>query len=564
MASSYKSVDPRDVCEYVVGTYERWKEQRLSKESVWTECLYNYLTWVDPAKYAGWPWRSKVCDTMSQEIADAIGSAVITQSFPIDEDFLSVQHLTPGGEPYAGVMEEELYRRLKKASFTNRMLPVGSQLAVLGNTAFAAPWKRKTKERRIRQGRSIQRLTEVKYDNFSVEPLDILDVVIDPHAIVSPDSMKFWRVQTSLDELKQHKDLYDNLGQLEDGNQGLPNDTSRSEKMSRAAVFGFEYKPEEEFDVELLICYGDIVIDGEMYQDSLAVIANRSVCIRFEENPYFGGCPAFLGTYNSLWFTPYGRGPLEPLRGQQALINTFLNQKADVLNLQIMGAFAFVDDGTIEPSDLVLEPGKGIPVGDINNIKTLAPPGNPALAYPEIATLRDSGERSSGASDYMRGAFPGGRKTAYEAQQIVSGSSSRLNGTLTHLGEGMFEPALNFFLESIQQFTYGRNPEVPDEALEERYHVQYTGAREAILREEQKQALREFLAVMVQDPELSASLNRREVAKEVSRLSRIKNPRLVLTEQEMQAKQAKDMALAEAQRFMNAPAANPMPEPERA
>jgi len=555
--------DPQKVVEYVVDAYERWKEQRLSKEAVWQECLYNYLCWVDPAKYQGWPWRSKVCDTMSQEIADAIGSALVTQMLPLDEDYFSIQHLSPGGEAYREIVKEELKRRLVQANFSERLLPVASQLAVLGNTAFTMPWRRKTRMRRMRRGRNIERVEEVKYDNFAFEPLDVLDVVVDPHAVVSPSSMMIWRVQTSLDELKQHKELYKNLDQLE-ATIGLPDDRSRSDKVSRAAIFGFEYKPEDQFDIELLVCYGDIVIDGEMHQDSLAVIGNRGVCLRFEENPYFGGRPCFLGTYSSLWFTPYGRGPLEALRGQQALINTFLNQKADILNLIIMGAFAYVDDGTIEPSDLVLEPGKGIPVGDINNIKPLTPPGNPALAYQEIAMLRDRGDQSSGASDYMRGVFPGGRKTAYETQQIVAGSSARLNATLRHLGESMIEPALNFALESIQQFTYGRNPEIPDEALEERYYAQYTGAQTAILREEQKQALREFLAVMAQDPEMSAALNRREVAEEVRRLSRITNRRLILTEEQMKAKQAMDMALAEAQRFMNAPAANPMAEAQNA
>lgn len=557
MASTYNA-DPQMVVEQVVGTYERWKEQRLSKEQVWQECLYNYLCWVDPAKYEGWPWRSKVCDTMSQEIADAVGAALVSQMFPLDEDYFSIKALSPGGEDFVPVMQEELKRRLIQSSFTEKMLPVSSQLAVLGNTAFTMPWRRKTRERRMRQGKQIQRLQEVKYDSFSFEPIDILDVVVDPNAVATPSSMMIWRVQTSLDDLKLHKDLYKNLEQLEGAYKGLPADRSRSEKMSRSAVFGFQYLPEEEYDVELLVCYGDVVIDGEIYQDSLAVIGNRGVCLRFEENPYFGGRPCFLGTYSSLWFTPYGRGPLEALRGQQALINTFLNQKADVLNLIITGAFAYVDDGTVEPADLVLVPGKGIPVADINNIKNLIPPGNPALAYQEIQMLRDRGDQSSGASDYMKGVFPGGRKTAYETQQIVSGSSARSNATLRHLGESMFEPALNFALESIQQFTYGRNAEIPDEALEERYYVQYTGAQTAILREEQKQALREFLAVMVQDPEMAASLNKREVGEEVRRLSRLTNKRLVLTEQEMQAKQAKDMALAEAQKFMGQPAANPL------
>jgi len=553
MPISYKA-DQQAVIEFVVGRYEAWKTLRQGKERIWQECLHNFLCWVDPAKYENWPWRSKVCDTMSQEIADSIGAALTAQLFPIDEDYFSIKGLSSNAPAYEHVIAEEMNRRLVKATFTEAMLPIMSQCAVIGNTAFAMPWRKKSRPRRVRRGKSVQRVQEVVYDNFAFEPIDVLDLVVEPGRILQPSSMHIWRVQTNYDELKRHKELYSNLNMLEKRGKGLPSDTSRAEKQQRAAVFGLEYRPEEEYDTELLVAYGDLTIEGEFFEDALVVIGNRGELLRFEENPYFGGRPCFLGTYNSLWFTEYGRGPLEPIRGQQALIDTFTNQKVDILNLLIMGAFAFVDDGIVEPEDMVLEPGKGIPVGDINNIKPLTPPGNVAVAYQEIAQLRDRADQSSGASDYLRGNFPGGRKTAYETQQIVSGASARLNATLRHMGERTIEPALNFGLESMQQFTYGRNPELADEILEERYRLNYTGAATAILRNTKREEFQAWLTVVVQSPVLAEALNPIEINNEWRKLSNIKNERVIKTRDEIAAEQAQKMALAEAQKFLGQPA----------
>lgn len=553
MAIEYKA-DQRKVVEAVVDRYERWKQLRQGKEILWQECLNNFLCWVDPSRYENWPWRSKVCDTMSQEIADAIGAALVSQLFPIDEDYFSIKGLSPDAPAYESVIKEEMDRRLVKANFTEMMLPVMSQLAVIGNTAMAMPWRRLRKPRRLRRGKTVQKVTEITYDSFAFEPIDVLDLVVEPGVISKPSSMHIWRVQTNLDELKRHKGLYSNLEKMEDSRKGLPSDTSRPQKQERAAIFGMEYRPEEEFDVELLVAYGDLTIDGEFFEDALVVLGNRGELLRFEENPYFGGRPCFLGTYNSLWFSEYGRGPLEPIRGQQALVNTFLNQKADILNLIIMGAFAYVEDGVVEADNMVLQPGVGIPVGDINNIKPLTPPGNVALAYQEIASIRDRADQSSGASDYMRGMFPGGRKTAYETQQIMVGASARLNATLRHLGERMIEPALNFAMESVQQLTYGRNPEIPDSVLEERYRLNYTGASTAILRNTQREEFQNWLTVVVQSPVLAEALDPVTINDEWRKLSNIKNQRVIKTREQMMADQAQKLALAEAQKFMGQPA----------
>src|SRR3989304_5049242 len=117
MPNTY-SANPDKVVELVTDRYERWKQLRQGKEAIWAECLNNFLCWVDPSKYESWPWRSKVCDTMSQEISDSIGAALVSQLFPIDEDYLAIEGLSTNAVQYEAVIKQDMNGRLVKANFT--------------------------------------------------------------------------------------------------------------------------------------------------------------------------------------------------------------------------------------------------------------------------------------------------------------------------------------------------------------------------------------------------------------------------------------------------------------
>jgi hypothetical protein len=304
----------------------------------------------------------------------------------------------------------------------------------------------------------------------------------------------------------------ENLDKLEEIAGSSPHEASDSLKDKRARAFGFETESDQhrvnvDDQVELLLAYGDWVFDGELYEDYVCVVGGREVLMRAEECPFWAGSPLGWAGYDRLWMTNYEKGPLEPIRGVQALIDTFQNQKADILNLIINGAFAYVDDGIIDPESLWLRPGGFIEVGDINNLKPLQPSQNVALTYTEIEQLRARAERSSGASRFEMGQVPGGRRTAYEANLSRAGSSGRANDILKHVANGPMESYLRWHLGTLQQMKWNSG-EVKNDVLLGRYRVNYLGADLTALRQFQIQNLMMAVQIMAQaPPELTAWVN---------------------------------------------------------
>lgn len=562
-------VDQQKVITFVVGNWEDWKNRRSAKEAVWTDCLNNYLTYIDESKYENWPWRSKASDTFSQEIGDVVSAAMKNALFPFNEEFFRLEGLDEQSRQTEGQMYKYLLAKLDEARYVERNRPFLKQLAVYGNSAAATPWLHKVRPRRMRDRKTGAKklVNEVLYDNFTFATLDMFDVVMDPRKMYDPmSSPVIYRQMSSLTELKQSpSSVYSNLKELEKDYKGsTPQDPSDGQKQMRSAIFGLDLPENTDDECELLIAVGDMVIDGQMFYDHLAIVANRKHLIRFEENPFWGGKPLVFTTYEDLWFAPYGRGPLEPVIGIHDLINTFTNQKADILNLIIMGSFAYVNDGVIDPDSLFNRPGGAIEVGDLNNLKPIHPNANVALAYQEIAQLRDRGERSSAVSDYEVGVFPGGRKTAYETSVIKAGSSNRFNDIIKHVGESDVEYSLRFFLTSLQQFKYGSG-EIDDAVLLGRYKVNYFGADLSAIRQQEQQQLATISDVIGRNPVFADAVEPIEMLKEWFKAIGIKNEKLLKSQAKMDMEKARREAietaamLGKSQR-QEAPSQNPTEE----
>lgn len=547
------NVDKDCVVEYVVGNYEDWKDRRIDKERIWTDCLNNYLTFIDETKYENWPWRSKASDTFSQEIGDVVSAAMKNALFPFNEDFFKLEGLDDLSRDNAPAMYEYLLQQLDKARYVEKNRPFLKQLAVYGNSAAIIPWVHKVRPRKIRDRKSklVKSVNEVIYDNFTFTTLDMFDVVMNPKKMYDPQSSPvIYRTVMSFAELELMKKdgIYENLDKLESLYKGTtPTDKSDGDKVARARVFGLQNSIEhEEDEVELLIALGDLIIDGQMYFDHMAVVANRECLLRFEEIPFWGGKPCVFTTYDDYWFAPYGRGPLEPVLGIHDLINTFVNQKADVLNLIIMGSFAYVNDGVIDPDMLFNRPGGAIEVGNLENLKPLHPNANVGLAYNEINELRQRGERSSAVSDYEVGVFPGGRKTAYETSVIKAGSSNRFNDIIKHVGESSVEYSLRHFLTSLQQFKYGSG-EIADDVLLGSYKVNYFGADMSALRQMEQQQLSTVSDVIGRNPVFSEAIEPLELLREWFRAIGIRNDKILKTKANYELEQKRKEILAAAQ-----------------
>ena len=540
-------VDQAAVVAKVKGCWDEWKEARRKKEDTWRDCTNAYLTTIDEANYEEWPWRCKVADTFVQETGDTIASALKNSLFPITDRYFRVVGTDDIGIIFQDMMQADMERKLLASGFTERIMPYLKQLTILGNAPYATPWITETRQKAKRKRRvdadgnvihGKETYEEVTFDSFSFETLDAFDVVFDPSKIHASESPVIRKVYRTDEQLKNMGDLYSNLDQLE--SQGSSGDEDEGEKRQRAQVFGLDYEPARDCN-EIKEWHGDITIDGETFPDYLVVTANDNTLLRFEPNPFWGGKPVGWGTYDPMWFTAYGKGPIEPILGTYDLINTFTNQKSDVLNLIINGAFAYVDDGIIDPENLRLRPGGALEVGNLANIKALQPNTNVALAFNEIAELRQRGERSSGASTFSKGAVPVGKRTAFEVNAIQQGSGSRFNDITKHQGDSVIERILNFYLESIKQFKFGSG-DMPDHAYLGEYRVEFLGAELSAVKSFETQQLLNMTDIFSRHPELTRALNPTELANEFRRLFGIKNDKLVRSEEEIAQLVAQEQA----------------------
>lgn len=552
--------DPDALVTQVAGEWEAWTQARRSKERIWDECVQHYLTHIDPSRYDAFPWRCQVADSFSQELADTLASQLRNLLFPINEDFFAVQGLDLLGEARAPEMAAFLKTQLKLSRFIEAVQPWLKQIAVIGNAPFLLTYRplNRARHRRMMEIDPRTRRSRIvtsahpggQRQGVRFESLDAYDVAFDPSVLRAEESPMIRRMKVSRALLAQKADEWrlENLDQLDTDGASGPTEQADTLKRTRERLFGLtpDIEPAgEEEDIELLWRYGDLpASEGKSSQDYVIVIANRRVLARCEPHGFWAGSPLGWGGYDPMWNTGYHKGPLEPVRGTQELIDTFQCQKADVLNLIITGAFAYVDDGIIDPDLLFLKPMGGIPVGNINNIKPLQPANNVALSYAEIEQLRARGERSSGISRFDQGQAPGGRRTAYEANLIRSGGSTRLNDALRTIANGPLEYALNWMCWTNQQFKWNSG-EISNQVLLGDYYVQFTGGDLSVVRQFETERQLMLIQVMAQWPELSAAVNKRALARKLLRNLAMDDPALINTEAQMQDELSAQQRLSE-------------------
>jgi hypothetical protein len=568
-------VDPEKVVQAVTGLWEDWKLARADKERIWDECLGNYLVHVDPTKYDAWPWRCNVADSFSQETADTLASTLRNSLFPMNEDFYEIEGLDTKGRQGVPVMKAYLDTQLYQMKFIEKLTPHFKQLCVIGNAPLLLHWTRQTRARRRRtehvntgSGKTVIKTIDERqkaYDGPDVLPMDAYDVVFNPEVMGLAETPILRRMpKLRLAQVKQwFPNLKDDvLAEIEDS--AMPMEPSDTQKDMRARLFGVQpqlstqdthgRKAETKGDTdefELIMLHGDLEVDGERFEDQQVAIINRKVLVEMKRNPYWAGRPIVWDTYEDVWFTPLGKGPLEPVRGTQLLINTFSCQKADILNLIIMGVMKYVDDGIIDPETLFLRPGVGIEVGQMDNLQSMAPNNNVALAFQEIEILRQRGERSTGASRMDAGQFEGGRKTAYEVSQVQMGGNARSMDVAKHLANRGLESCLEFFLESIKQFKWDSG-EPDNNTLLGEYKVKFLGAQNTASRQYDIQQLMQFLQIVAQNPIAAQAIKWPGLLKRTVQTFNLKAPEeLVMNEREFAAAQQQAAAQAQQQAQSN-------------
>lgn len=201
------------------------------------------------------------------------------------------------------------------------------------------------------------------------------------------------------------------------------------------------------------------VLEAWTRDGKVLTVANRSIVLRYAPNPFDHGEKPFVRLVdqkvpNEFW----GIGEVEPIEGQQDLLNATVNQRQDAVRLLLNPTFAVNENRLADLRDLVMRPGgvirtKGqdlpqevlhrVDLGDVNS-----------SAYKEAAEIQTSIERTSGVNSYQAGMDqPAMNDTATGVKTLTENGATRF-ALKSRLAELMGLEAIAYhFGSNIQQFT---------------------------------------------------------------------------------------------------------------
>ena len=140
------------------------------------------------------------------------------------------------------------------------------------------------------------------------------------------------------------------------------------------------------------------------------------------------------------------------------------------------------------------------------------------------------------------GQAAGGRRTAYEANIVRQGASSRAMDVTKHLANDFLEQVLEYYVTCIQQYGYKKIPTdvLPEDALLGQYQVNYLGADLTALRQFELQQFMMFMDTAGRIPSLAAAFDPPELMTEFLRLFKIRNKKVVKSPERYQAELAQE------------------------
>jgi hypothetical protein len=164
--------------------------------------------------------------------------------------------------------------------------------------------------------------------------------------------------------------------------------------------------------------------------NNVVTVLDGSLVVQHGESPISGDLPfsIFRPTLQENEFV--GIGEIEPIVDLQRELNTMRSARLDNTMLLIQKAFIYAE-GLVDPADLVIGPGRGIPVegGAIDDvIKPIAFGEMPTAGYQEEAGLKADFEMATGLSETVAGSQGSGNasETATGIQYVQAAANVRL------------------------------------------------------------------------------------------------------------------------------------------
>lgn len=538
------STDESEIASKIV---ERFKKAETAQDSLFKKFDRFYKAYRCYVKDSIYPWRSKVFDPV---VFYAI-ETLIPQVMNRDPKLLALPREESDIEK-AKVVEELLDYQWNNPAFEDSMYVRLSrflrEVFICGTSVAKIPWKY---QQRLVKGREYQTDTvsgeslghkesmknKVIFDDPNFEHIDIFDFFIDPLA-ETLDNARYiiHRKYVTLSELEESNkgrgvEVYKNLDQLK-GKEGSYDDSTY--KINRLDVIGTNNS------------YAQTSKDGKIEileyweNDKVCTIANKSVVIRLQPNPFWHGKKPFVvmvdhAQPHSFW----GVGEIEPVEREQHAINDLINQRLDNVSLILNGMNIVSRIANIDEDELVSQPGGIIHTNDINGIRPLIIPNITSLQ--ESEQLRASIERTLGVSGYSAGTPQASsdqtRGTATGILAIQKAAATRYGHKLHIFEEMVIKRIGQFWIELDQQFIEedrvirivgkGGNIEFKqikrDDIQGDFDVVPEAGSTEPLDKEAQRQRFAAFMAQVAKMPPDQVKINWQAVVKEMGEEFDIKN-----------------------------------------
>jgi hypothetical protein len=567
----------KKLVDKIVNRFKRAESWRQPREEKWKRWYQNYRSYVTEPKADRSnlfiPWSFSVIETLMPRIIEALfATRPYLEAIPQEEK----------DEATAKAMTQLLDYQCEKIDIVDKFTRHVKEALMYGTAWVKVPWRYETQAKKERKYISLPMGIRVPFgfgtknivawDDPDIELVDICDIYHDPEGTNVDDcEWIIHRVYRTLDDLRrlEKQGTYKNIDQIKDTGSNI--DSFRDDRLKSIGFADDDGVENDNNKVELL----------EYWEDGrVVVVANRSVIIRDEENPFWHGKKPFVATVPvPIPHEFEGVSVLETIEHLQAELNTTRNQRIDNVSLVINRMWLKSEVCHVNPSELVSRPNGIINIqGDIAGLQPLVVPDVTGSAYQEEQVIERNIQEVTGLYDPSRGQALNRKTTATEITSLQDAANYRFRlmirlietTGLSKIGDLMVQLNQQYIDRSrVVRITgdSGRKwVKLSPEEIQGAFDIRCAGSSvEPLANKEAKRAQvlqiwQTFGPLSAQDP----SLNRYELMKMVFESFDVKNvDRFLKTPEQLQQEQieaqVQQQAMAQQQAIEQQMQAPPMP-----
>jgi len=458
----FDNASPKDVAQHIVNRFNIAATARSTREDKflrWYKLYRSYIEAKDNNKANLFiPYTFGVIETVTPRIIGALFAS---------RPYVSVVPLKAETVDNAKVLETLLdYQLTQKINIIEIATSWVKEALIYGTSILKVGWDYEEAEVWVDEPiasfmgmdimpRRVKKVAAIKDDPL-VEHIDLWDFYVDPNGKTIDDAEYcIHKPYVSIAYLKRMEELgvFKNIdkvikrinkdGQMyEIAGETQPYETGASDRLSS---IGMQDVQKTDGKVELLEYWQD---------DRVVVIANRSIVIRNEENPYHHRKKPFVRLVDiPVPHEFYGIGEIEPIEHLQYELNSLRNQRMDNINLIINNMWKILRGADINPKQLVSRPGGIIEVDEMNDIEALPMTDVTGQSVEQaIENVRRDIDNANGVYDYARGETTDRRETATTASILSTAANERFKLKITLIEDIGIRRLASLLIQLDQQY----------------------------------------------------------------------------------------------------------------